>query len=995
MKNQRKKVKSVVVFFNLKIYVSAIFLISISAFSQELISQQTATTEKVNTSLSETQLELYFPGEIYIKFNDRSPIYWDSDFKLSVSSIKELTDYADEYGIYEVENTFYFALSEKLKRVLRIRFNNKDQVEELISKMQSLPSIEYAERIPIDRKADNPNDTNLSSQWALPHIGGHAAHDIEMGSGAIDIAIVDDAIDINHVDLDNNIQLGWDVADNDNDPTPPAGASSFYDHGTHVAGIAAAETNNGIGVASIGRNVDIIAVKATNSASVITHAYAGVTWASQNGAEIINCSWSSPTYSSTNELVIQTAWNNYNCIIVAAAGNYGQQGNPIRYPAAYNNVIAVANSNQSDNKYSTSSYGSWVDITAPGYSIYSTLPGNSYGNKTGTSMASPLVAGLLGLIWSTDVNASRTSVINCLYSTAASLSWSGGGAGRIDALAALQCAAGPGACGVPVSPHTDNITQTSAKLDWSQPTGGDDYESQWREVGSSVWIDESSTGSYENISGLTCNTNYEWRVRTICNNGGFSSWSSIITFTTNACTGGGCGVPVSPHTDNITQTSATLDWGQPSGGDDYESQWREVGSSVWIDESSTGSSEGISGLTCGTNYEWRVRTVCDNGGYSSWSSIITFTTTSCTGCGVPVSPHTDNITQTSATLDWGQPSGGDDYESQWREVGSSVWIDESSTGSSEPISGLTCNTNYEWRVRTICDNGGYSAWSNIITFTTVGCTGCDAPISLQVSGVTQTSAILSWVQLSTNNGFLVQWRETGTTLWNGGVNVNTSSAGISGLDCNTSYDWRVRTYCSNSLSDWSNIHSFTTNSCNGNCDAPINPQTISITDTTATLYWGLPNGGSGYESRWRLVGTSPWTVEISPDYYEDIFGLECEEIYEWQVRTICSNGGYSDWSNTITFSTLQCSTIGFEPIQNTEFLVYPNPAQGYIGISSTNPKLVSMDILDAIGKRVATHEIDFGTSDQLIDIRDLASGIYTLQIFSDDSLVLVKKILVK
>ncbi|MBK9317779.1 MAG: S8 family serine peptidase [Bacteroidetes bacterium] len=126
--------------------------------------------------------------------------------------------------------------------------------------------------------------------------------------------------------------------------------------------------------------------------------------AAQNGAEIINCSWGGLGYSSINQMVCTDAFN-MGSILVVAAGNNGN--NTPTYPAAYNDVIAVANSTQTDAKNSNSSYGTWVDITAPGTSIFSTIPWGNYGNFSGTSMAAPLVSGLLGLIWSANLSAAK------------------------------------------------------------------------------------------------------------------------------------------------------------------------------------------------------------------------------------------------------------------------------------------------------------------------------------------------------------------------------------------------------------------------------------------------------------------------------------------------------------------------------------------------------------------------------------------------------------
>src|SRR5690606_3764247 len=143
-----------------------------------------------------------------------------------------------------------------------------------------------------------------------------------------------------------------------------------WSHGTHVAGTTGAETNNGIGVSSIGFGISIMPVKATaNGASynAVTNGYDGIYYAALNGADVINCSWGGYGYSTTGQNVVNWAWNQ-GSIVVAAAGNdnYDMDAGNDHYPSNYNNVVCVASSTSSDTKSGFSNYGSDVDVTAPG-----------------------------------------------------------------------------------------------------------------------------------------------------------------------------------------------------------------------------------------------------------------------------------------------------------------------------------------------------------------------------------------------------------------------------------------------------------------------------------------------------------------------------------------------------------------------------------------------------------------------------------------------------
>ena len=343
----------------------------------------------------------------------------------------------------------------------------------LIKRMESFSEIDYSEPKYLDFLDFQPNDPSLNSCWHLSKIQAFDAWSLGTGSDSVVVAVVDDALEINHLDLtnviwnnhleipnngiddDNNGYVddynGYDVADNDNNPNPP---NTNLDHGTHVAGISGAQTNNNIGVASIGFGISIMPVKATrdnNFNGTINNAYDGVYYAALNGADIINCSWGSPNFSNTNYNIIQMA-QNQGSIIVASAGNSNQNlaSNP-RYPSCYNGVVCVANTTQSDAKRGSSCYGSRVDISAPGSSILSTIPFNNYGTKSGTSMSAPMVAGLLGLMKSFSPNSTNEQLISCMKSASDNIdvinpSYAGLlGNGRINAYNALLCLSPPNA----------------------------------------------------------------------------------------------------------------------------------------------------------------------------------------------------------------------------------------------------------------------------------------------------------------------------------------------------------------------------------------------------------------------------------------------------------------------------------------------------------------------------------------------------------------------
>ena len=244
-----------------------------------------------------------------------------------------------------------------------------------------------------------PNDPYWSYQWAPAKIRADWAWNTTLGDPSIRVAVVDTGIDYNHEDLAANyVPLGYDWVNDDAYPMDDNG------HGTHCAGIIAATINNSIGIAGLAR-VRIMAEKALDQygegyadwlANAIIHA-------TDQGANIISMSWGDYSQSELIHEAIQYAYN-AGVLLVAAAGN--ENTDLKLYPAAYDEVIAVTATNMYDERPGWSNFGDWVELAAPGVSIYSTVPGG-YDHASGTSMAAPHVAGVAALAWSQFQNVTR------------------------------------------------------------------------------------------------------------------------------------------------------------------------------------------------------------------------------------------------------------------------------------------------------------------------------------------------------------------------------------------------------------------------------------------------------------------------------------------------------------------------------------------------------------------------------------------------------------
>jgi thermitase len=320
----------------------------------------------------------------------------------------------------------------------------RDKVARALEELTRDPRVVYAEP---DYKAfalEITNDPGIVNrlQWGMYKVKaadtGISAWYYSKGDG-IKIAVLDTGIDPNHEDLGAKIVGSKNcTASNTTD--------DLYGHGTHVAGIAAAMTNNTKGVAGLGYNATLMNVKVLGDDGSGYYSWIAncIVWSADNGAKVINMSLGGPSKSKTLEDAVNYAWRK-GVVVVAAAGNSGNSSPT--YPAYYTNAIAVAATDGNDQKASWSSFGRWVDVAAPGASIYSTFPshpytlnkGLNYGYASGTSMATPHVAGLAALLWASPYNGSNSTVRGRIESTADKINGTGKywTYGRINALTAV------------------------------------------------------------------------------------------------------------------------------------------------------------------------------------------------------------------------------------------------------------------------------------------------------------------------------------------------------------------------------------------------------------------------------------------------------------------------------------------------------------------------------------------------------------------------------
>lgn len=268
---------------------------------------------------------------------------------------------------------------------------SKRKVQQMLKSYGKLKEVDYVEPNYIYKASYIPNDTYFSYQYGPQKIQTPSAWDVTQSSQTVKIAIVDTGVQLNHPDLASKLLPGYDFVSGDTVPNDGNG------HGTHVAGIAAAVTNDGRGIAGVAPLASILPIRVLddNGSGSLSSIANGIIFAANQGAQVINLSLGATQGAATLQNAVDYAWNK-GAVLVAAAGNDGV--NIPNYPAYYNNVIAVALTTSADYRSSFSNFGRWVEVAAPGSDILSTYTGSYYAYLSGTSMASPHVAGIAALL---------------------------------------------------------------------------------------------------------------------------------------------------------------------------------------------------------------------------------------------------------------------------------------------------------------------------------------------------------------------------------------------------------------------------------------------------------------------------------------------------------------------------------------------------------------------------------------------------------------------
>ena len=327
--------------------------------------------------------------------------------------------------------------------IYKIEYKEDIDPKKLINNFMSTGAFQYVEPSYIFEPLYIPNDPQIDSLYFLEILNMYNAWDVEKGDTNVIIAISDTGFDIDHPDLVNSVKYnyadplgnsqdddgdsyidnfrGWDLGDNDNDPS--VGGNW---HGVYVSSFVGATADNGIQLAGTGFNCKIVPLK-IESGGFLTKGYESIMYAATHGYDIVNCSWGAPnSWSQYGQDVVTYATINENCLVVASAGN--DNSDNLWYPASYDWVLSVGGTNQNNEKWvqSTdvgSTYNDFVDVMAPSVDLYRVNNGGGpiLGSGVGTSFSAPMVSGVAGLIKSKYPSFSAVQIIEQIKATSTNI----------------------------------------------------------------------------------------------------------------------------------------------------------------------------------------------------------------------------------------------------------------------------------------------------------------------------------------------------------------------------------------------------------------------------------------------------------------------------------------------------------------------------------------------------------------------------------------------
>ncbi len=373
----------------------------------------------------------------------------------------------------------------------------------------------------------------------------------------------------------------------------------------------------------------------------------------------------------------------------------------------------------------------------------------------------------------------------------------------------------------------------------------------------------------------------------------------LLGILTHSIGWGQCATPTNLHPLTIQTSSVDLGWNPVSGARSYRIKYKPVGASSWATKRVRSTSISIGGLASGTDYQWKIRTIC-RGGSSQYSPLAYFTTLG--SCPTPTPFNPLGIGSHQSTLVWSNLNAQvNSYQVRWRALGDITWHEVAHISTNlYIIYGLIPQTTYEYQVRSNCA-GSTSVYSNSVRWTTPE-NVCTAPTGMTTTHIGTDFASLTWNAVGGTEHYRVRYRASASGTWLYKDFIGGTSTTIEGLFPNTNYESQVQSECTLGATEWSAPILFTTDQI-PSCEIPQHIIASMITASSAKHSWNAVIGAVGYTMRRKVAGPGSWTNQFNTSEPSiTTYLLDAGTTYEFQVQTHC-NIGSSSWSSSIFYTT--------------------------------------------------------------------------------------------
>jgi len=624
-----------------------------------------------------------------------------------------------------------------------------------VEELENLKNVEYAQPNYVYNPIRSVNDpyAKNGTQWYLNNISAFGAWDYTMGVSSIKIAVLDTGINTSHPEFSSQIVAAWNAV------TGGTNVEDRHSHGTHVAGIAAAKANNSAGIAGIAPGAKLVIVDVFNgqSSAYTYDIIKGIEYAVANGARVINMSLGGYYYDQAFENAVNAAVAS-NVVVVAAAGNDGTSD--YISPSDFENTISVIASNQSNTDANFSNYGASKDISAPGVDIYSTVLSGRYGYKDGTSMSSPIVAGVAALILSVNPNLTVGEVKNILYKTATDVKGNHNGFnypvgwdqytghGIVNARAAVRMAARP-------KTTVARASANSIKISWSRIACASGYE---------IYQATASGGTYKKVGTVTSGSMTSWTHTNLTS--GATYYYKVRSYVTLGST--------KHYSNDSAVKSLFLELPSPAGlstvpasFNSVKLAWRKVtgagGYQVYRATSESGPYKAVysgkankftdKSLTTGTIYYYKVRAFRKTGGKIVGGSFTAVQNAR------PVLSNAAGLKAKTAGFDnvklfWRKVAGASGYEIHRADASGTYKLVASAKGTKFTDKALVPGTAYSYRVRAYRTAGGRRVYGGFTVVQTARPV-LAKPGSIKTGSSSSNAAQISWGSVKGATGYQV------------------------------------------------------------------------------------------------------------------------------------------------------------------------------------------------------------------------------------------------